>query len=130
MLVRFFKSTQPIVIIAYFLFAMAMRIPAYFDCGFVSSDYPLYSLCFDHEIFQSWLNPLFTSLLIFVQGLLLNFIINSIKLLKQNSKLVGLSFVMINSLHPSFFVLNPIIIANTFVIAECAGTDCLHFRTR
>jgi hypothetical protein len=57
-----------------------------------------------------------TSVLIGLQAVFLNYIINEEKLIKGNTHLVGLFFVVLNAAASLFLSFNPIIIVNFFVL--------------
>lgn len=65
---------------------------------------------------NSFLIHLLSVLLIWIQAILINNLVNSHKLSKENSVLPGLWFALLISLIPPTASLNPIIIANTFLI--------------
>ena len=113
MVIRIFKTNQIIANIFIVLLAVLMLVPGYF--GSVELNIENYSL-FNFRIATRFVDVLLISLLIGFQGVFLNFIINREKLIKGNTHLIGLFYVILNGGVFILFSLNPIIISNTFII--------------
>jgi len=71
---------------------------------------------FETTPFVSENQPLFASLLVFFQGLLLNYTASSHGILYKDTMLPGLFFVLINSIYPAQLMLSPQMIANSFLL--------------
>lgn len=117
MLLQIFKSNQSIVGLLVVLLTIALWVPGFF----ISQEIILSkaSTKFNDIFFlfePKWINVLLTSFLIGGQAIFLNYIINSQKLLKSNTFLVALFYVIINSAGGLIFSLNSIVIANTFIL--------------
>lgn len=113
MIVKIFKTNQIIANIFIVLLAVLLLIPGYFSV--IELNLANYSL-FNFDIKNRFFNVLLTSLLIGFEGVFLNFIINQEKLIKGNTHLIGLFYVVLNSAVSILFSINPIIISNAFII--------------
>lgn len=117
MIVKIFKTNQVIANIFIVLLSVLLWIPAYFTSVEISYDnYSLFNFFGKWFTEFRWLNVLFSSLLIGFQAVFLNFIINQEKLIKGNTHLVGLFYVILNGALTLLFTINPIVITNIFVI--------------
>ena len=117
MVIRIFKTNQIIANIFIVLLAVLLLIPGYFSpvaIG-VESNTENY-LLFNFTIENRFVDVLLFSILVGFQGVFLNFIINREKLIKGNTHLVGLFYVVLNSGIPILFAVTPIIISNTLII--------------
>lgn len=56
------------------------------------------------------------SLLVFIQGVLINFIVANFRISNEVSLLPGLFYILLSSFIPEFLVLSPVLIANLFLI--------------
>lgn len=121
MVIRIFKTNQIIANIFIVVLAVLLLIPGYFSpiapivIGGVELNTENYSL-FNFTIENRFVDVLLFSILIGFQGVFLNFIINREKLIKGNTHLVGLFYVVLNSGIPILFAVTPIIISNTLII--------------
>lgn len=117
MIVKIFKTNQIIANIFIVLLSVLLWIPAYYiDVELNFENHSLFNLFGKWFVEYRWLNVLFTSLLIGFQAVFLNFIINQEKLIKGNTHLIGLFYVVLNGAFALLFTINPVIITNTFLI--------------
>jgi len=107
MLIGVFKSNQKIINGLVVLLAIVLWLPAFF------SDPDLTGL-FSTSI--KWLDILLLISLISGQAIYLNFVVAEYRLVKGNSHLTSLFFILLNSCFLSFHEMNEIVIANTLVI--------------
>lgn len=113
MIVKIFKTNQIVANIFIVLLAVLLLVPGYFAVIELNlANYSLFNFGIKNRIF----NVLLTSLLIGFEGVFLNFIINQEKLIKGNTHLIGLFYVVLNSAVVILFSINPIIISNAFII--------------
>jgi hypothetical protein len=123
-LFSFFKSNNPAVLVFYLLYLIAFRVCFVFqviDSGFVFN----HQEPFSHFIFsllkgvlttQTWLSPVLSAILCFVQALLINDLVNENKILPKKNYLAGLIFIIIFSFFKQGLVFSPEAIALTFLI--------------
>lgn len=117
MVIRIFKTNQVIANAFVLLLSILLWIPGYFVV--VKINLPTYSL---FNFFGAWLIEMpslqvfITSVLIGLQAIFLNHIVNEEKLIKGNSHLVGLFFVVLNAAASLLLSINPIVIVNFFVL--------------
>lgn len=107
MLIGLFKSNQKIINGLTILLVLLLWIPSFF------SDNEVYGLTFTG---MRWLDLLLMLSLIICQAIYLNFIVSEYKLVKDNSHLTSLIYVILNSCFLWFFELNTVVIANTVVL--------------
>lgn len=117
MVIRIFKTNQVIANAFVLLLSILLWIPGYFVV--VKINLPNYSL---FNFFGAWLLEMpslqvfITSVLIGLQAIFLNHIVNEEKLIKGNSHLVGLFFVVLNAAASLLLSINPIVVVNFFVL--------------
>lgn len=117
MVIRIFKTNQVIANAFLLLLSILLWIPGYFVV--VKINLPNYSL---FNFFGAWLLEMpslqvfITSVLIGLQAIFLNHIVNEEKLIKGNSHLVGLFFVVLNAAASLLLSINPIVLVNFFVL--------------
>jgi hypothetical protein len=117
MVIRIFKTNQVIANAFVLLLSILLWIPGYFVV--VKINLPNYSL---FNFFGAWLLEMpslqvfITSVLIGLQAVFLNHIVNEEKLIKGNSHLVGLFFVVLNAAASLLLSINPIVLVNFFVL--------------
>ncbi|MGE0561399.1 MAG: DUF6427 family protein [Flavobacteriales bacterium] len=117
MIVKIFKTNQIIANIFIVLLSVLLWIPGYYNHVELNfENHSLFNLFGKWFVEHRWINVLFTSFLIGFQAVFLNFIINQEKLIKGNTHLVGLFYVVLNGALALLFTINPIIIVNTFLI--------------
>ena len=111
MIIKIFKTNQIIANIFVVLLSVLLWIPAYFIGAELNfENHSLFNL-FGHWFFENrGVN------IIGFQAVFLNFIINQEKLIKGNTHLVGLFYVMLNGGVSTIFTINPVIISNTFLL--------------
>lgn len=116
MLVRIFKSQEPLNLVLLLILAIGIRVPYMLD----SNPIPVfnYNEPFSSFIFgrYDWLwvnktfNVIFTTFLYFAAGLWLNKIVNDFSLIFKNTHLPSLLFIIITGIFPTFFTLDAAII--------------------
>jgi hypothetical protein len=117
MLLQIFKSNQTIVGLIVVLLSVLLWIPGFFVSQALILESGAVAFNGVNFLFEPrWLNVLLTSLLISGQAIFLNSIINSHKVLKSNTFLVALFYVLINGSAFVLFSLNLILIVNTFIL--------------
>ena len=117
MLLEIFKSNKRIVGGLIVLLSIILWVPGFFVDGGINVNANSVSLGGINFLFEpKWLNIVLTSILIGGQGLFLNYTITTHKLLKTNSYLVALFYVLLNGCGLFIFSLSAIIVANSFVL--------------
>lgn len=117
MIVKIFKTNQIIANIFIVLLSVLLWVPAYYSHVELNfENHSLFNFFGKWFVEHSWINALFTSLLVGFQAVFLNFIVNQEKLIKCNTHLVGLFYVVLSGALATIFTINPIIISNTFLI--------------
>ncbi|MCH7534460.1 MAG: hypothetical protein IH948_01695 [Bacteroidetes bacterium] len=117
MIIDFFKSDHPratfllpLVIVGFWIFPFLSLRPVS-----DSVDMPLYELI--HNLLgNSYVSIVFAMLLLFVEALLLNKVVMSKKVFSKKSYLPALLYIVLMSSFPAMLYLNPVIIANLFLI--------------
>ena len=116
MLIGIFKSNNKLINLLIVLLVATLWLPLFWsDTSIISSDGSLFNVISGVKDFPI-LNFTLSVILIGVQGIYLNFIVNQFKLVKNNTHLVALFFVVLNGLSATFLVFNQLIIANIFVL--------------
>ncbi len=113
MIVKIFKTNQIIANIFVVLLSVLMFVPGYFNTIDITTNH--HSLV-NFSLQNRFVNVLFTSFLVGFQAVFLNFVINEEKLIKGNTHLVGLFYVLLNGSVSALFSINVVLIANTFII--------------
>lgn len=116
MLISVFKSNQKIIILIIILLVFVLWIPTFWNTVTIHISNQLPIVWMENIIKVKWLSFLSAVILISFQAIYLNNIINSFKIIKNNTYLTALIFILLNSAHFSLLILNPIILANTFII--------------
>lgn len=118
MLVGIFKSNQRIISVFIIGLTILLWIPSLMLEA--SEVIPNRHFLFDFSPYLlkeiKWLGDLLFILMIGGQGIYINYIVNKYKLLKNETHLTALIFVVINTGLYSIEFLNPVIISNTFVL--------------
>lgn len=113
MIVKIFKTNQITANILIVLLSVLLFIPGYYSAVDLNlENHSLFNFTFGNR----FINVFITSLFIGFQGVLLNYIINQEKLIKGNTHLVGLFYVVLNGAVAILFSFNPILISNAFII--------------
>ncbi len=116
MLISVFKSNQKLVNVLVVVLTIILWIPSFwFDNSIAIHQNSLFNIVGEIRDMKV-LNFLISVILISAQGIYLNYIVNEFKLIKNNTYLVALFFVLLNGMSPTFLVFNPVILANTFVL--------------
>ena len=117
MLLEIFKSNKSIVGVLVVMLSVILWVPGFFISHETILETQVASFNGLEFLFAPrWLNVLLTALIIAGQAVLLNYIVNSNKVLKSNSFLVGLFYVLLNGVGLVLFSLNLIIVVNIFVL--------------
>ncbi len=116
MLVRIFKTQEPINLFILLILAIGIRLPYMLDQNpipvfnynepFSTFIFGKYAYLWSNKVF----NVLFTTLLYYSAGLWLNKIVNDFSLIFKNTHLPSLLFVIITGIFPTFFTLDAAII--------------------
>lgn len=109
MLIKVFKSNQNLINGLVILLTIFLWLPSFFTP-------PENSLIAMVSTGFNWLDISIAILLIAAQAIYLNSIVNEYKLVENNTHLTSLIFVIFNSCFFSLFVLNQVVIANSFVL--------------
>jgi hypothetical protein len=114
-----FRTNQLILGVLLLGYALILRFWLLFSMGPVdiAGDYPLLSgWVFDRLAGPAWLPPLVTTLLVFVQALLINAIVARNRMASEINLFPGLFFILVSSSLPAFQDFTPFHLANTFLI--------------
>ena len=120
-MLEIFRSNSLFSILGLLLFTVLIRLSIFFIPLPLEPALhaPFAELIFDwleeHKLFAFQL-PVLATLLVFLQGLLVNFISDAHDILYKRSVMPGLFYVLLNSLYPEQLLLSPQLLANTFVI--------------
>ena len=109
MLIGIFKSNQKVVNVLTIVLTFALWIPSFF----LDLETEFFHIISTHI---KWLDILMAISLIAVQAIYLNFIVSEYKIVKDNSHLTSLMFLLFNSSALWLLHLNQIIISNTFIL--------------
>jgi hypothetical protein len=109
MLIGVFKSNQKLVNVVTLLLTIVLWLPVFFIDSKIES-FSTITTGF------KWLDVIIGILIITGQSIYLNVVVGQYKLIKDNSHLTSLMFVLLNSCFLYLLNLNQIIIANTFII--------------
>lgn len=122
MIISTFRNSQPINLVFLFIATLVLRLPALF---FISppilplSEEPLggfFINLFSPLLINPFLNVLFTSLLVYLQAVMVNQLTKRYNILYKSTYLPGLLFVVFSSLFTTFLFLNTVLMVNFFVI--------------
>ncbi len=117
MLLEIFKSNKSIVGVLAIILSVVLWIPGFYISQDIIELTPTLNFNSTNFLFEPrWLNIIVTSLLVGFQAVFLNFIVNSHKVLKSNSFLAALFYVLLNGAGLVLFSLNLILVVNTFVL--------------
>ncbi|TXB64610.1 hypothetical protein FRY74_09165 [Vicingus serpentipes] len=117
MLLEIFKSNKSIVGVLVVILSIVLWMPGFF----ISQEVILKTQVanfngIDFLFSPRWLNIIITSLLISGQAIYLNYIVSTNKLLKSNSFLVAVFYVLLNGAGLVLFSLNLLLVVNTLVL--------------
>jgi hypothetical protein len=107
MLIGLFKSNQKAVNVITILLVMLLWVPAFF------------SIEVGLQVISTglrWVDLLLMICLLICQAIYLNFVVSEYKLVKDNSHLTSLAYVILNSCFLCLFELNAVVLSNTFVL--------------
>jgi len=117
MFVGIFKSNQKIIGALLIVLAVILYIPAFWAHEEVYyQEYSILAVFFKSFKNIKWLMTLILIMLISFQALYLNYIITRFRLLKAETYLTAMVFVVLNVLSFSIINLNTIVVANTFIL--------------
>lgn len=119
MLIRIFKANNPVS--GFFLLVIAALLWLSFllsktEIAFAGTAMPFYSLILSFLPANKFFSASFSILLIVVEGLLLNFIIQQFHLLKNQTYLPALVYVVLMSSLPETMFIHPVLFANLCLI--------------
>lgn len=120
-MLRLFRENSVLSGILLFVLCIALKIPAslhqhnygYIQTAPLSRIFFHYLSSIDNHILWSLIA---SGLIIFLQALLLNYIVSQHSILHRDTFLPGLFFILLNSFYPQQAELTPQLISNTFII--------------
>ena len=117
-LLRFFRNTQAISLVALLVLLLALRIPVLFvDIPFSEvSPMPISSLIFSLIPKQAWFYKLLSLFLVGFQAIYFNKIMVSQQIIDRNSFLPAFFYVLLSSIIPEMHMLHPALFANSFLL--------------
>lgn len=118
MIFNLIKSRQPISFVLFPLLVIALWLPAFLsepEHTFTNL-MPLYELFVSVVGGSGKLALIIGVLLVVAEGLLLNRIIDTHKILPERNNLVAFFYILFSSIHTSFLYANPVLLANLFII--------------
>jgi hypothetical protein len=122
MLIKIFRIYNPLnaillaIILLFLRIGYALHAPANMEFTFVEPfARPLVPFAYEH-IFSTGVNLFLAAVLVFIQALLLNYLINHYNLLSKPTFLPALMYVTASGLFPPFLVLSAPLICNFLVI--------------
>lgn len=116
MLIGIFKSNQKIINVVVVVITLIIMVPSLWIDNSIILNNGIFGEIINGIRVIAWLNYLVSVLFISIQAIYLNYIINELKLVKNNTHLIALFYVLLYGLSPNFLVFNPILVANTFVL--------------
>ncbi len=116
MLIAVFKSNQKVINAFIVLLTFVMWVPRLWnDTVVISYDNSLFNLVEGLNKY-SYLSYIVCVLLVSFQAIYLNNIVNRHKIVKNNSHLVGLFYVILMGVSKTMLIFNPLLLVNTLVI--------------
>lgn len=127
-ILRFFRNTQAISLVALLALLFVLRIPVFFiDLPFVEAPtMPLTALIFDIIPKQAWLYKLLSLLMIAFQAIYFNKIMVSQHIIDRNSFFPAFFYVLFSSMIPTMHMLHPALFANSFLLLALQKTHGLY----
>lgn len=118
MLVRFFRSHQPVLLIIIPVLAILLWLPAFMHptIPVLKHQMPLFGLLVKPLLPYPWLCTLAAFLLLLTQAFLFNYIIDKYEMTGKRSYLPVLLYVVFTSFSPDLLCLHPISFANIFIL--------------
>jgi hypothetical protein len=118
MLVRFFRSHQPILLIIIPVLAALMWLPAFLHPVplLVYHPMPLFELLTKPMLSHPILSGVIAFLLILVQAFLFNFILEKFEFSGKPTYMPALLYIVFTSFSPTLLTLHPCLVGNTFVL--------------
>ncbi len=116
MLVKLFKSNQHSIIIFVLLVTIILWLPSFYSISNVFNSQRATILFLNHLFSITWFNSVFSILLVFIQAIYLNHIVNKYKIVKNNTHLIALIFVLLNGANSFITTINPVLFVNIIVI--------------
>jgi hypothetical protein len=118
MLVRFFRSHQPVLLIVIPLVAALLWLPAFRHpiLPVVKHQMPLYELLVRPMMGQPWTLTTVAFVLLLIQAFLFNYIVDKYELTGKASYLPILMYVVFTSFAPGLLYLHPVLFANIFIL--------------
>ena len=116
MFIQLFKSNQRIVNVLIVLLTIMLWIPSFYsDSQVVVGKYSLF-LFLEGLLALKWVNFAVSILLVCTQAIYLNAIVNRFKLIKDNTHLIALIYVILNGASLSFLIISPVLLTNWLVL--------------
>lgn len=127
-LLRFFRNTQVISLLALLALLLLLRIPVFFiDITSVETPtMPISKLFLSLIPNREWVYKLFALFLIGLQAIYFNKIMVSQHIIKRNSFLPAFFYVIFSSMIPEMHTLHPAIFANSFLLLALQKTHGLY----
>ena len=118
MLVRFFRSHQPVLLIIIPVLAALLWLPAFIHplVPTVKHQMPLFELVVKPLLAYPWSCTLMAFLLLLIQAFLLNHIIDKYEITGKRSYLPVLLYIIFTSFSPGLLRLHPVLFANIFIL--------------
>ncbi len=117
-MLELFRKEQPISYILLFFYCLLLRIPAFIS---ETNWAPLSTSAFSDIVYNAigyttMAAQITGTLLIFIQGIMINIMVNNNRITRENSFFPGLFYIFLVTMFPDFNYLSPALMANTFVI--------------
>ncbi|MBL7884952.1 MAG: hypothetical protein JNL69_12845 [Bacteroidia bacterium] len=118
MIIRFFKTNNVLAVILLPFFAIAIWSFAILSPEVLPTKHtmPLFEMCGNFLNSVKWLSTLIAMMLVVGQAFLLNYIINENEVLKKQSYLPALFYLLFLSNNSSMLMLHPLLFANLFLL--------------
>jgi hypothetical protein len=116
MLIGVFKSNQRAINIVVIVFVVLLWLPSFYYHPDININKNSLFLFFESVIDLRWLNSVVSILFIIGQAIYLNHIANEFKLVKNNTHLISLMFIVLNGLSMSILTFSPVLIINWIVL--------------
>lgn len=118
MLVRFFRSHQPVLLIIISVLAALLWLPAFLHpiVPVLKHQMPLFELLVRPLAAFPWLNTFVAFILLLIQAFLFNYIIDKYEIAGKRSYLPVLLYIVFTSFAPALLTLHPVLFANIFIL--------------
>ena len=118
MIIGFIKHNRSVSVVVLPIAMIALWLYGFFHPVVPLTEHaaPLYKLIIAGIEKFPFLVTIISFVLIFCEGLLINYLVEKNQIIDSNSSLPGLVYIVLMSLQPEMFSLHPIIIANLFML--------------